>query len=737
MFLEEWKLKPGDVVSYFARATDGAGHTGSSDMYFLEVRPFDKTYREAEQGGGGGGGQGGESAEGLSERQRQIVVGTFNVLRDSAGQERRAWDQNVATLAISQGRLVGEVGNLLTRLRTRGITQDSLFKIIADELDSAGVSMRAAEEQLAQRKARPALPDEQRALLHLQRAEAAYREVQVAMGNQQGGGGQGSRQASAEELADLFELETDKLRTQYESVQRENGAQSEQKLDETLERLRRLASRQQQENARMERMAAAMRGKNAQSGGGGGGSQRQLAEETEEAARQLERLAREKNSAEMAEQARRLREAAEQMRRAASSGSEQGAAQGSSALDRLKSATRELERSRTQGRQEEIRRLASRAEELRSKQAEAAEQAKSLPKDETERSGKLDKLAERKDGLARDVERLGADAERLARDAARDQPKAARKLGEAAEGIKNSRVRVKLVFSKDLIRRGSPESIRSFEEQIEQNLAQAAEQLKDAAGSISESPGDRQARALDRARDLVRGMSSLEERARAEQRARQQGKDGQAGQEQAGQRDGARPGEQNGQQNGKASNGQQQNGQQQGGQPQGGQQQGRAEGQQNGQQAGTENGNPSSRNQPPTEGGVSRGAPNGNPNGRVDPGDMRQYVRELRARRQAAESLRADLRAIGQDTGELDRLVQQLKAFENPDAIGTERGLDKLHDDVIEGLKTFEFALWRKFGDSSEQRPALGASARVPPQYREQVEEYYRSLARGKSNRPK
>jgi hypothetical protein len=740
MFLEEWSLKPGDVVSYYAKAIDGAGHSGSSDMYFLEVRPFDKTYREAEQSGGGGGG-GGESAEGLSERQRQIVVGTFNVLRDSAASQRRAWDENVTTLAISQGRLVGEVTNLVTRVRSRGLVQDTLFKTIADQLDSAAIRMRAAEEQLAQRKARPALPDEQRALAHLQRAEAAYREVQVSMGNQQGGGG-GSAQATADELADLFELETDKLRNQYESVQRESGAEAERKLDETLERLRRLASRQQQENERMERMANAMRNRQQSGGGGGGGAQRQLAEETEEAARQLERLAREKNSPQMAEQARRLKEAAEQMRRAASNGSEQGSAQGNSALERLKNATRELERSRSQNRQEEVRRLASRAEELRSKQAEVAEQAQSLPQDDTAKAGRVNSLSERKDGLARDVERLGADAERLGRDIAREQPNAARKLGEAADGIKNSRVRDKLVFSKDLLRRGSPEAVRSFEEQIGQNLAEASERLKEAAGSLSDSPGDRQARALDRARDLVRGLNSLEERARASEQNRR----GQSGQQQNGQQQGGQ--QQNGQQqngqqqNGQQQNGQQQNGQQQGGQQQqqGGQQQGGQQqgGQQQGQQSGgqsdrtqSQSGDPRGQNQTEQPGGVTQGAPNGSPNGRVDPGDPRQYVRELRARRQAAESLRADLRALGQDVRDLDRLVQQLRAFENSEALGTVKGLDRLHEDVIEGLKSYEFALWRKFGDSGEQRPALGASARVPPQYRELVEEYYRALARG------
>ncbi|MEO7998626.1 MAG: DUF4175 family protein, partial [Gemmatimonadaceae bacterium] len=58
IFLEELKLTPGDLVAYHAIAKDGAGNVGSSDVYFLEIRPFGKNYRQAEQQGGGGGGGG-------------------------------------------------------------------------------------------------------------------------------------------------------------------------------------------------------------------------------------------------------------------------------------------------------------------------------------------------------------------------------------------------------------------------------------------------------------------------------------------------------------------------------------------------------------------------------------------------------------------------------------------------------------------------------------------------------
>ena len=56
---------------------------------------------------------------------------------------------------------------------------------------------------------------------------------------------------NAEDLADLFELELDKLKNQYETVQRGAEQQADNQVDETLERLRELARRQEQEIERV------------------------------------------------------------------------------------------------------------------------------------------------------------------------------------------------------------------------------------------------------------------------------------------------------------------------------------------------------------------------------------------------------------------------------------------------------------------------------------------------------
>ncbi len=349
LFIDEYALEPGDLITYYAVARDAAAGESRSDIYFLEVRPFARDYRQAESGGempAGEGGEGGASPGALSERQKEIAAATFNVVRDSATTSPQARRENLVTLAIAQGKLRDDVGGLAARLESRGMTQeDSAFVVIKAALDSATTHMRAAEDQLGRGFARGALSPEQRALQHLQRAQAVFREVQVQMQQEGGGGGGGGGEQGSENLADLFEMDTDKLRNQYESVQRNATTAARQEVDEARERLRQLAQRQQQENERAQRMADALRARlGREAGSGGGGSaQRDLARAADEEARRLERLSRERQSPELADAAARARQAADAMRQAASGSQSQGA----TAVERLRSATRELDQART------------------------------------------------------------------------------------------------------------------------------------------------------------------------------------------------------------------------------------------------------------------------------------------------------------------------------------------------------------------------------------------------------
>ena len=66
------------------------------------------------------------------------------------------------------------------------------------------------------------------------------------------------------------------------------------------------------------------------------------------------------------------------------------------------------------------------------------------------------------------------------------------------------------------------------------------------------------------------------------------------------------------------------------------------------------------------------------------------------------------------------------------ESIDTARNTARSAREIIEGLKAFEFTLYRRLGLVDQKSPTLGTRAPVPSEYRAAVEEYYRSLAGSK-----
>jgi hypothetical protein len=716
-FLEELELQPGDFISYFARASDAGPRpqTATTDIYFMEARPFGKEYRQAEQRGGGGGGAGGADGA-LSYQQRQIIAATFKMIRDRARFSEKEFGEDMAALALAQGRLLEQVESLVRRMSTRGILESgSDFQKTADFLRTAATEMGPAKDNLEKRKAKEALPPEQRALQHLQRAEAVFRDIQVSFG---GGGGGGGSNLNAEDLADLFELELDKLRNQYETVERSGQEKVENQIDEAMQRLRELARRQEQENERMKQLA----GRLPNQGGGGGGSQRELAEQAEELGRKLERLARERSSAALEDTARRLQEAASAMRRSSSSARGGSLADGLSALDRLKDARRLLEQNRAGRLDRDMREALRRAQELRAAQEKIASDVEQMGQAGGEGGQqRIERLLERKDALAEQVGELESQLDRMASDSRREKKEASRKLHAAADSIRDSKLKEKIRFSKGVVKSRSPEYARQFEGEIGSDIQALEGKLRDAEGSIGSSEEEKRAAALDKARQLVRNMESLDERMRDK---------GSRGSQKAGRLqdrgDGAdQPGSPQNQ------------GGQQDGEQQGGGQQGSGGGQDGGR---SEAGGPAGRDRrglgsnrsegpfgPYSGGGDARP---GRWSGSLSPEDVRQFRRELRERLKDAEDLRRQLSRDGRLPQDLQAIIRNMRALDEDKPFGDPRGLDQLVAAIVEDLKLFEYALRRDVEGAEKQKLFLSGSEELPEGWQRLVEEYYRALSR-------
>src|SRR6185436_19897520 len=188
--------------------------------------------------------------------------------------------------------------------------------------------------------------------------------------------------------------------------------QADNQLDETLQKLRELARRQEQENERLRRM-----GSNLQSGGASADGQRQLAQQTEELARQLERLAREQSLPDMEKTARQLQQAAEAMRRGAATGQKAQAGEGAAALDRLEEARRLLEKNRNDRMTRDATDAANQAEKLAQQQQKIQADVQGLKPIGQNRPEDMSRLLQRKDELTQGVADLEKQLDQMARDA--------------------------------------------------------------------------------------------------------------------------------------------------------------------------------------------------------------------------------------------------------------------------------------------------------------------------------
>jgi hypothetical protein len=562
LFLEERELAPGDMLAYYLRAGDDPEDPArqvKSDIYFMDVRPFDRAFRRARGGGGGGGGGGGQGQGGdqnLSAQQRSLVVALFKLDRDGTELEPEVMNERVGLLEDAQGRIRTRTEAISRRIGARSIMDlNPGYRRMAEELPRAAKAMQEVEALLGREDVEAALPVARTALLHLQRADAALREVRVAESRQRGGGGEASN-----DLSNLFRLEMDRFRNQYEDISRGNwNPQRQRELDDTLRKLRELAERQQRELDRA-------RGADA----GGSEAQRQLAEDVDRLLRELERLTRKREQAseELRQSMQDLQQAAKAMRDAAGQGN---ARAGEQALDRLRAAQERLDRAGAGrlGRQLDDARAQADAMKRAQEQIARALRGGDAPRRDGEsgargeqagtppgaagqrgdadarggqpgsssgeqgqgqgsggsgsgRAGTTDEaqsnparagtadpedIAARKRALGDDVQRMQAMLDRLALEARQERrAEAAGELRESARGLREALVEQRLRESAARLAR-DPGGVDAAEEQaIDEALTALQQRLARAARQLGEDPAQAARRTLRRLQDALRGV---------------------------------------------------------------------------------------------------------------------------------------------------------------------------------------------------------------------------------------
>jgi hypothetical protein len=578
------KLEPGDVISYYAVAND-RGREVQTDLYFVEVQPFDRSFTQSSQGGGGGGG--GQQQDEISRRQKEILVATWNLIKErtegtSSYLDKQQLEDNAKMLADLQSTLADQARTLANRTRARQLTQaDPRIQKFVDSLEQAADAMGPAAEQLADVALDKAVPPEQEALQHLLRAEAVFTDIQVAFQQQGGGGGGG---LAGRDLSELFELEMDLEKNQYETESPVAFDSPQQEQDEAIRKLQELARRQEQLANQANRRNGLSEQERWQ--------QESLRRETEELKRQLEemqqRLAQQQQqqgqqgqrgqqgqqgqpSQGQGGQGQQIQQAITQLNQAltamnqAGQGQQQGQpvdpAQAQRAIEQARRQLQQALQQLTSERQAAVGAayddVAKRSRDLYEGQRQVAEdlqqalrQAGNGPQQNGRRPGTLDDtkaedIAGRRYDLQEQLQKLEEDIQRVAQQFKNQTPDASKELEKALADLQAVQAGARLGYGADAILRGAgaqvaatdtvtTSALRDLQRGTEE--AQALANKEAVAGQQTEP--DPNAELVAQLQALRRQLSDLTQQQQAGQNAQGgQGQNAQQGQQgqQAGQ----------------------------------------------------------------------------------------------------------------------------------------------------------------------------------------------------------
>ena len=524
LYIEDMQVQPGDFITYYARARDvnraKASTEARSDIFFLEVTPFEEAFVEAQSQEMAGGGSSG--LDDLAEAQKDIIIATWNLDRRSAGGTS---ESDVRAVARVQGELRARTEQAVQgdrRGRRAGPPAVTDPNAAGDPLGLAVDAMSAAESSLDAIQTAGALPHEMAALNQLLRAEAEIRQRQVAR-QQRGGGGGGSGRAS-QDLSALFDRALQAgHETNYETRSRAEQRQ-ETPESEALARVRELARRQDDLSRRqrdLDRRRAELSPQEMRR------QLERLTREQSELRRQAEELARElsqqrqaradqpSEAAQAADAEReQMREISEAMRGATSDLRRQdlasASARGEEALEQLRNLERQLQASDPSERQRVLGELQLEAQRLAEAERRIATESDQLDAGPTGRDARR-RLADDQDGLAGRVDTLEQEVQRLLSAGAEDEAREA--LDAAARELDRERVAEQMRDTAETLRGLSDEASADPQGELArlaETEARLANALDRVAGRIGQVAGDASAGARRLSEELARARELLD-----------------------------------------------------------------------------------------------------------------------------------------------------------------------------------------------------------------------------------
>ena len=538
-YLEELDVEPGELISYYAQATDNNTRTGpgtsTSELYFIEVRPFNERYMQMDA-------EGQQALEGqpfpnLIADQRAIIKKTWKHIHSRPSPMTEDYQSAVKQIGVEQDQLKDKTQRVADELsmsmRDANVDPEMLMNI-----EGSVTKMGEASDELFAIKPKEALPHEQDALELLTKAMMELDKVLTQM---RAGGNQAA--------ADNMEMDMEDLQDAIEQDENELDEQMREQTEELLDQARDMLTQQEQLTEQSQQMAREAQPsqremqQNSQQAGQLAGQAQQMAEQAQQMGQSSGQGAGQDNTGQrMVQAGEALQRASENMQAASENmGARQpqmGAAKGQKAEENLQQAIEELEKVAAQYTDQALEDATEAIDQLMTKQSEIREQTETL-EEETRRDSvgledlrNASQLANEQRTLRRDLEQLQRNLSNLRETLNENEPQAARNVADANRRIIEEQVPENMEDAQRALQWRNFQSAEREQREVLDTLLEARDDLQQARTNLAETEEERLDAALNQIESWEAQMQDIQRELEAmdnqetpltpEQEARQQ-----------------------------------------------------------------------------------------------------------------------------------------------------------------------------------------------------------------------
>ena len=542
-YLEELDVEPGELISYYAQATDNNTRTGpgtsTSELYFIEVRPFNERYMQMDAEGQQALAPEGQPFPNLIADQRAIIKNTWKHIHSRPSPVTEDYQAAVKKIGKAQDQLKDKtqrtVDELSMSMRDANVDPEMLMS-----LEQAVGKMGEASDELFAIKPKAALPHEQDALELLTKAMMELDKVLTQM-----------RSGGSQAAADNIEMDMEDLQDAIEQDENELDEQMAEQTQELLDQARDMLGQQEQLTEQSQQLAREQQPsqremqQNSQQEGQLAGQAQQMAEQAQQMGQSSGQGSGQSNTGQgqrMVQAGDALQEASENMQAASKNmgagQAQMGAAKGQKAEENLQQAIEELEKVAAQYTDQALEEATEAIDRLITRQSEVREQTETL-EEETRQDGvgledlrNASQLANEQRTLRRDLEQLQRSLSNLREALSENEPQAARNVADANRRLIEEQVSGNMEDAQRALQWRNFQSSEREQREVLDTLLEARDDLQQARTNLAETEEERLDAALEQIEswaaqmeDIQReleGMDNQETPLTPEQEARQQ-----------------------------------------------------------------------------------------------------------------------------------------------------------------------------------------------------------------------